>query len=173
MEGEKPDPDIRRPMQWTSENNASFTTSTPWEALGPNYQTANVAVESADPDSLLSFYKTLIAIRTKYPVLRSGALTLLSTDNSGVYASLRNENNDALLVLANLTNTPISDYTLSLTRSSLTTGSYHITPIMGSGLFADLTVASAGDFSQYKPASEVPAYGTLILQLQSFAGSGK
>jgi glycosidase len=164
MLGEKPDPDIRSPMQWTADDNAGFTTGTPWEGLGPNYQTANVAVESADPGSLLSFYKTLIAIRANNPILRSGALTLLSTGSSGIYAVLRIDNNTVFLILSNLTGDPITSYTLGSGDSNLGNGTYHPMPILGSGPFLNVTV-TGGKFSNYQPLATLPAYGDYILEL--------
>jgi hypothetical protein len=37
---------------------------------------------------------------------------------------------------------------------------------MGSGPFAGLTVADGGGFNDYKPAMSLPAYGTIVIQLQ-------
>jgi len=165
MEGEKPDPAIRLPMQWTTGNNAGFTTGTPWEALGPNYQTANVVTESADPGSLLLFYKTMITIRANNPVLRSGALTVLSTGNSGLYAALRVENGAVVLVLANLTGDPVRFYALSGGDSALGEGAYHPMSILGSGPFSDVTV-TGGNFSNYQPLTTLPAYGKYILEFK-------
>jgi glycosidase len=164
MEGDKPDPDIRRPMQWTAGANAGFTTGTPWEGLGPNFQTANVAVESTEPGSLLALYKNLIAVRANNPVLRSGALTILSTGDAGVYASLRYDNNNLFLILANLTGQPISDYALGGGDPTIADGIYRPTSIFDSGTFSNGTV-SAGKFSNYQPLAALPAYGEYIIEL--------
>jgi len=53
----------RTPVQWNSEKNAGFTDGTPWLMVNPNYTTINVAAQEKDPDSVLSFYKELIALR--------------------------------------------------------------------------------------------------------------
>lgn len=53
----------RTPMQWSDEANAGFTTGTPWLKVNPNYRTINAASQLADPDSVRSFYKALIALR--------------------------------------------------------------------------------------------------------------
>ena len=130
MEGEKPDPDIRRPMQWTTNPNAGFTTGTPWEGLGSNYPDANVAVESETRICPLLFYKTLIGIRVNNPALRTGALTILSTGNAGVYASLRSADNTLLLILANLTGEAITDYALDGGDPAIGDGLYHPTSLL-------------------------------------------
>lgn len=53
----------RTPMQWSSEQNAGFTDGTPWLNVNPNYTSINAAEQQADPDSVLNFYKKLIALR--------------------------------------------------------------------------------------------------------------
>ena len=53
----------RTPVQWNDSANAGFTSGNPWLPLNPNYKKINVASQENDPDSLLSFYKELIALR--------------------------------------------------------------------------------------------------------------
>ena len=53
----------RTPIQWNSEKNAGFTKGTPWLMVNPNYTSINVEAQEKDPDSVLSFYKELIALR--------------------------------------------------------------------------------------------------------------
>ena len=53
----------RTPMQWSAEKNAGFTKGTPWLRVNPNYTSINAAAQMADPDSVRSFYKRLIALR--------------------------------------------------------------------------------------------------------------
>ena len=53
----------RTPVQWDSSKNAGFTTGTPWLPLNPNYKKINVAEQEKDPESVLSYYKKLTALR--------------------------------------------------------------------------------------------------------------
>lgn len=53
----------RTPMQWTAENNAGFTTGTPWLKVNPNYHEINAASQIDDPNSVRSFYKKLLSLR--------------------------------------------------------------------------------------------------------------
>ena len=53
----------RTPVQWNDSANAGFTSGNPWLPLNPNYKEINVASQENDPNSLLSFYKELIALR--------------------------------------------------------------------------------------------------------------
>src|SRR5512137_717052 len=60
MEGMKPDENIRRPMQWTGDENGGFTSGKPWRALDSKFKFVNVAAQLDDPASLLSHYRSLI-----------------------------------------------------------------------------------------------------------------
>ena len=53
----------RTPVQWDSSENAGFTTGTPWLPLNPNYKKINAAQQEKDPESVLSYYKKLTALR--------------------------------------------------------------------------------------------------------------
>ena len=53
----------RTPMQWNGGKGAGFTESAPWLALNPNYTEINVAEQESRPDSVLSYYKALTALK--------------------------------------------------------------------------------------------------------------
>ena len=53
----------RTPMQWSCEKNAGFTTGTPWLKVNSNYAEINVAQQEKDPDSVLNYYRKLVAVR--------------------------------------------------------------------------------------------------------------
>ena len=53
----------RTPMQWDDSPNAGFTTGTPWLKVNPNYISVNVAAQEKDADSVLNYYKKLLALR--------------------------------------------------------------------------------------------------------------
>ena len=53
----------RTPMQWTGGENAGFTTGTPWLALNPNYIQINAEEQEGRVDSVLNYYRRLIALR--------------------------------------------------------------------------------------------------------------
>lgn len=63
----------RTPVQWSSEENAGFTTAEkPWFYINPNYTQINVASQENDPNSLLNFYRKAIALRKKLSCVRNG-----------------------------------------------------------------------------------------------------
>ena len=163
--GKKPDDDIRLPMQWTDQASAGFTTGTAWRAVNSDYTTKNVAVQSADPNSLLSFYRELIRIRNNHAALRVGDLEWVDARNRSVFASLRISCEETVLVLINMSSSPVSDYALKLEGSPLS-GNYTVTPLLGYGEYAPLRVNAQGGFENYLPLPQIPANGRLIVQLQ-------
>ena len=152
------------PMQWSGEKNAGFTTGSPWFQVDPNYLQVNVSDEMKDPASLFSHYKALIGLRNAHPALRIGSMNIVSSGNPGLFASLRVSSTEAMLVLINLTNTPINNFSLSLDKSPLQSGKYPALPLMGQGPVGDLNVISTGGFSNYGPITTIPAYATVIIQ---------
>jgi alpha-glucosidase len=82
----------RTPMQWDSGKNAGFSTANKtWLPIPASYKTVNVQVESAQPDSLLNWYKRLIALRAENPVMRSGQTVMVDRTNPNVLSYLRTE----------------------------------------------------------------------------------
>lgn len=53
----------RTPFQWDTSENAGFTKGKPWLMVNPDYKRINVASQINDPDSVLSYYKKLTALR--------------------------------------------------------------------------------------------------------------
>ncbi|MCI0555852.1 MAG: alpha-amylase [Anaerolineae bacterium] len=165
MLGEKPDEDIRKPLQWSGEANAGFTTGTPWRAPNSDYITKNIDSQTTDPNSLLSVYRALIQLRNSHAALRVGHYHFIETDNKAAYASLRISSEEAVLVLINLSSEPVSDYTLNLEESPLA-GDYVIAPLLDPGQFASPTITPQGGFENYQPLPEIPPHGRFILQFQ-------
>ena len=62
----------RTPMQWDSSLQAGFTTTRPWLPVPPDSSQRNVAAEAADPHSLWSLYRQLLALRRMSPALSRG-----------------------------------------------------------------------------------------------------
>ncbi len=165
MQGKKPDEDIRLPMQWSSGENAGFTTGTPWRDPNPDYLRVNVALQESDSESLLNLYRTLIKLRTEHPALRNGNITLVETGHTGVFAILRSNGEDNVLILINLTETPIADYALNLTESILPNGDLGVTSLLDATQAFSLKIRN-GVFSEYRPLSEIPPFQAYILQLK-------
>ncbi|WP_252393550.1 alpha-glucosidase [Hydrogenibacillus sp. N12] len=96
----------RTPMQWSAGKNAGFTSGTPWIRVNPNYREINVEAAWADPDSVLHFYRALIALRKRVPALVYGRLVPLCPDDPAVIAFLREDEAGPWLVALNLSPAP-------------------------------------------------------------------
>ena len=53
----------RTPMQWDDSPHAGFTTGIPWLKVNPNYTSVNVALQEKQENSILNYYRKLIALR--------------------------------------------------------------------------------------------------------------
>ena len=93
----------RTPMQWDSSENAGFTTGTPWIRVNPNYKEINAAESVKDPDSVYAFYKQLIALRHKMPIMVYGAFRPLMEDSPSIYAYERILSGKKLTIACNFT----------------------------------------------------------------------
>ncbi len=91
----------RTPMQWTSEPGAGFTSGTPWLPVGPSAGTRTVAAEGPDPDSLLSWCRDLIALRSATPALQVGGYRALPGMPRDVFAFERMLADQRIVVLLN------------------------------------------------------------------------
>lgn len=79
----------RTPYQWDDTPYAGFSTAKPWLQVNPNHVTINAAAELADPDSVLHFFKRVVALRKQHTELVYGTFRLLAPDNPQVFAYLR------------------------------------------------------------------------------------
>jgi alpha-glucosidase len=98
----------RAPMPWTGERNGGFTTGRPWLRMAPDYATRNVAAQAADPDSVLSTYRALLALRRTLPALQAGSFRWVVRARDEVLAYRRDANGESILVAINLGPEPVS-----------------------------------------------------------------
>ena len=81
----------RTPMQWDGAPNAGFTTDSakPWLPVPADSTTINVEAEEAGPDSLFTWYQTLIRLKKTNPAFAAGSERMLDADNPNVLSWLR------------------------------------------------------------------------------------
>lgn len=93
----------RTPMQWTSGDNAGFTDGEPWIKVNPNHTEINVERERDDPRSVWQYYRDLIRLRKRDPLLMHGDFELLLADDPDIFAYRRTrlEEERQLLVVLN------------------------------------------------------------------------
>ena len=93
----------RTPMQWDASAHAGFTTGTPWLEEVSNYKTINAAAQVGDPDSIYSYYKELVALRKREPVISEGKIQFLYKEDADLLAYRRWNDAEEALVVCNLT----------------------------------------------------------------------
>ncbi len=168
MTGEKPDEQIRTPMQWDdTPTTAGFTTDrAPWIRIGENGEGATVAAQTDAADSLLTHYRQLIALRNTHPALQYGNYTAIDCSARSVYAFLREADDERLLILINLSDEPAEAFECGARASGLS-GAFTATTLFGdASATGDLTgFEDDGGFSGYAPVSSLPPFSTTVIQL--------
>lgn len=97
----------RTPMQWDASHMAGFTEGNKtWLGLNPNYRTINVESQLKDENSILHFYKKLIAIRKENPVFVYGKYELILPDHGKLFVYTRTMGSDKALVICNFHDKP-------------------------------------------------------------------
>jgi len=104
---------VRTPMQWNSDRNAGFSKSDPGRLYLPlvldpiyGYQAVNVEAQVDNPGSLLNWTRRMIQIRKRHPVFGTGAYSELDATNPSVLAFLREDGDDRMLCVNNLSKYP-------------------------------------------------------------------
>ena len=93
----------RTPMQWNDEKYAGFSEAEPWIPVSGAFQKEiTVQAQLEDEDSILAFYKKLIAMRKQYPVIAKGEISFKETGSDMALAYERTLGEDNITVLCNL-----------------------------------------------------------------------
>lgn len=164
MIGTKPDERIRTPMHWENSEFAGFTSGeSVWEPLqdAEHIAVANVADQTEDPDSLLSHYRDMIHLRNANPALLNGDLIPVDSSESSILAFLRHRDDQTLLVIINLGDEAITNYTLTLEDSELDLSS--ATLIYGDGEVVPPELNDTGGFDAYTPLDDIAPYSTIVI----------
>jgi maltose alpha-D-glucosyltransferase/alpha-amylase len=100
---------VRTPMQWSPDRNAGFSKANPQKLNLPviidpeyHYESLNVENQEKNPSSLLWWMKRAIATRKRFKSPGRGTLEFLFPENPKILAFLRKYEEEAVLVVANL-----------------------------------------------------------------------
>jgi len=92
----------RTPMQWSAAKNAGFTTGEPWIMVNPNFASINAEAEERDANSVLAFYKKMIAMRNASSTLQYGSYVPLWTEHEQLFAYQRELDGEVLTIVCNM-----------------------------------------------------------------------
>lgn len=104
MEGNKPDPNLRRGMVWSLTDDTGYVKRIPDGTKAEEEPTVSVESAQQDPDSLLNFYKRVIALRNQNPEIARGDVTPVTfgDDVMSTAGYVATYNGKSVLVLFNL-----------------------------------------------------------------------
>lgn len=178
MLGQKPDPDIRLPMQWSDEANAGFSENQPWRSINSNYMNFNVEVMEEDESSLLNHYNKLIHARNSYPDLSIGKYEAGISSEDGMLVFAREEDEysySPVLIIINLTEEPIENASATFTKELFPYGPafgnyYAEEPLIGSSEISQEIFApfSFQENQQEITQINVEPYSTLVIPFGAY-----
>ena len=99
----------RTPVQWNAQENAGFTTGTPWLKVNANYREINAEQQENDADSVLNYYRKLVAVRKSSEYKETftyGKFVPVYQDTENIMAYYRVEGNQRILVASNFGKEP-------------------------------------------------------------------
>lgn len=98
----------RTPMQWNASENAGFTTGKPWIPVNKNYPTINVETAEKEANSILHYYRKMIAFRKANTTLVYGDFVDLLPEHPQLYCYRRWDKEANFLLVHNFSDTPTS-----------------------------------------------------------------
>lgn len=108
----------RTPMQWTS--SGGFTTGTPWRQYAPGVTANNVASQTGDPRSLLSYYRNWIGARKRSAGLLKGDIAPLET-SAQILAFIRDSGDERVLVVHNVSDSSANSVPIAVSAGGFET----------------------------------------------------
>ena len=96
----------RTPVQWSSEENAGFTTGTPWFYVNENYKQINVQDQEQDENSVLNFYRRAVQLRKTLSCVRHGDYREYGKMSSKLYTYSREDAQQKILVVCSFSEKP-------------------------------------------------------------------
>jgi hypothetical protein len=153
-------------MPWTAEApNAGFTAPgvKPWHVLTGDIAHVNVASEAADPASLLALYRRLVRLRADSPALRHGVPADLTADDRQTYVALRETEDEAVLIFANLTTRPKPGPALTLGRSRIRP-SWIMREVIAGANLAPPRLTDDGSFVRWVPLAELAPESVYVIR---------
>ena len=142
MSGQKPDENIRRPMQWDGTLHSGFTTGNPWRAVHGAFPRYNVANEENDAGSLLNTYKNWIHLRNGEKALQLGTYEAVRTNNDRVFAYLRQYEGETLMVVHNTSTSVIRSLEVDLAQADVPSGDWMALDLLNEDQSSAITISN-------------------------------
>ena len=92
----------RTPFCWNGSLYGGFSVAEPWISMNQDYERINVEEEKKDPDSILNFYKKLIALRRTEDTLIYGSFHLLLEEDEDLFVYERTLGEEKFTIAVNM-----------------------------------------------------------------------
>ncbi len=92
----------RVPIQWTDAKYAGFSDAQPWIYAGDDDRLCNAASQSVDKDSVLSFYRALIDLRSNHEALIYGDIRIVNKKEKDLFTYWRTDERETFYIECNL-----------------------------------------------------------------------
>jgi glycosidase len=93
----------RTPLPWSGSEFGGFSTVKPWIDMVGNFREVNVEMQSNQPDSILSWYRTLLNMRANDSNITHGSIRFLDVDSDSDFSYFNRGEDVEFLVLTNFT----------------------------------------------------------------------
>ncbi|MBY0433675.1 MAG: alpha-glucosidase C-terminal domain-containing protein, partial [Cyclobacteriaceae bacterium] len=94
----------RTPMQWDNSAQAGFTQGIPWMPVNVNKENVSVDKQDRDPYSVLNYFRSMTALRKKYPGLVYGRYVPVQTSEEKLFIYERHFEQEKWLIVLNFSN---------------------------------------------------------------------
>ena len=152
----------RTPMQWTGGPAGGFTSGTPWLGLPEGHEKVSVEAQLEDPDSVLGFYRRLIALRKEIPAISDGSIRFVDAGDDKVLAFVREHEGQRLAVACSLagraTTVRLPELASALGSGELLIGDVPVCVCAGTGAEAGKAMGT-GEGDAKRPQAECCAEG--------------
>ena len=91
----------RTPMQWDDNENAGFSSETPWLPVHENHTTVNVVNQQNDHNSVLNHFRKMVALRKDNLLLVYGKYEIIQENHPTIYAYGRTLDDEQMKILLN------------------------------------------------------------------------
>lgn len=99
--GSKSRDNSRTPMQWDDSEYAGFSAVKPWIAVGSSYKKINVEKQIKDANSILQYYKKIVAFNAEKDIFAYGSIAPILETHKSILGYYREYEGQKVLVLCN------------------------------------------------------------------------